>query len=231
MVVRSNNAGQVLKTLNILDGIRSGKLNMVTEFDKDDSSVFETNFELEDFRVIEAPTAVRMMSVLSLAGMYSLVEGDGTHFNLGHARVEAKDGRVIIHQARASGDALAVDLVGYLEPEIRKIEVSGMLLPLYGITKLIGKVPLVGQILTGIDNAGFFATQFSLNGTIDDPETSVNVSSIAPGVFRDVFSPDWINRERERLIPEENAEEKAAAKVIVDRITVETGDNATAISQ
>ena len=231
MVVRSNNAGQVLKTLNILDGIRSGKLNMVTEFDKDDSSVFETNFELEDFRVIEAPTAVRMMSVLSLAGMYSLVEGDGTHFNLGHARVEGKDGRVIIHQARASGDALAVDLVGYLEPETRQIEVSGMLLPLYGITKLIGKVPLVGQILTGIDNAGFFATQFSLSGTIDDPETSVNVSSIAPGVFRDVFSPDWINRERERLIPDENAEEKAAAKVIVDRITIETADNATAISQ
>ena len=106
-----------------------------------------------------------------------------------------------------------------------------MLLPLYGITKLIGKVPLVGQILTGIDNAGFFATQFSLSGTIDDPETSVNVSSIAPGVFRDVFSPDWINRERERLIPDENAEEKAAAKVIVDRITLETADNATAISQ
>ena len=228
MVVRSNNAGQVLKTLNIVDAIRSGKLNMVTEFDKDDASVFETNFELEDFRIIEAPTAVRMMSVLSLAGMYSLVEGDGTHFNLGHARVTGKDGRVIIHQARASGDALAVDLVGYIEPETRKIEVSGMLLPLYGITKLIGKVPLVGQILTGIDNAGFFATQFSLSGTTDDPETSVNVSSIAPGVFRDVFSPDWINRERERLIPDENAEEKAAAKVIVDRITAETGDNASA---
>ena len=231
MVVRSNNAGQVLKTLNIVDGIRSGKLYMVTEFDQDDASIFETNFELEDFRIIEAPTAVRMMSVLSLAGMYSLVEGDGTHFNLGHARVAGKDGRVVIHQARASGDALAVDLVGYLEPETRNIEVSGLLLPLYGITKLIGKVPLVGQILTGIDNAGLFATQFSLTGTIDDPETSVNVSSIAPGVFRDVFSPDWINRERERLIPDEDAEAKATAKVIVDRITPESTDNTSAISQ
>ena len=228
MVVRSNNAGQVLKTLNIVDAIRSGKLYMVTEFDKDDSSLFETNFELEDFRIIEAPTAVRMMSVLSLAGMYSLVEGDGTHFNLGHARVEGRGDRVIIHQARASGDALAVDLLGYIEPETKKIEISGMLLPLYGITKLIGKVPLVGQILTGIDNAGFFATQFSLIGTTEDPETSVNVSSIAPGVFRDVFSPDWINRERERLIPDEGAEEDES-QVIVDRISPEgaSADNAS----
>ena len=231
MVVRSNNAGQVLKTLNIVDAIRSGKLYMVTEFEADDSGRFETNFELEDFRIIEAPTAVRMMSVLSLAGMYSLVEGDGTHFNLGHARVEGKDGRVIIHQARAAGDALAVDLVGYIEPASKQIEVSGMLLPLYGITKLIGKVPLVSQILTGVDNAGFFATQFNLSGTTDDPETSVNVSSIIPGVFRDVFSPDWINRERERLIPDERAE---AAKVIVDRQNPEgtaAGDNASAATQ
>ena len=228
MVVRSNNAGQVLKTLNIVDAIRSGKLYMVTEFQDGDNGGFETNFELEDFRIIEAPTAVRMMSVLSLAGMYSLVEGDGTHFNLGHARVEGRDGRVIIHQARASGDALAVDLVGYLDPETKTLEVSGMLLPLYGITRLIGKVPLVGQILTGVDNDGFFATQFNLSGPIADPETSVNVSSIIPGVFRDVFSPDWINRERERLIPDERAE---AAKIIVDRQNPDGAtaeDNATA---
>ena len=225
MVVRSNNAGQVLKTLNIIDAIRGGKLYMVTEFHPDIENRFETNFELEDFRVIEAPTAVRMMSVLSLAGLYSLVEGDGTQFNLGHARVESReDGRVIIHQARASGDALAVDLVGYLEKESKKIEVSGTLLPLYGITKLIGKVPLISQILTGVDNEGFLVTQFSLTGTIDDPETSVNISSIIPGLFRDVFSPDWINRERQRLIPDET---RADPTIVIDRMKAEN-DNGTA---
>ncbi|MGC6484060.1 MAG: DUF3971 domain-containing protein [Candidatus Puniceispirillales bacterium] len=200
MVLRSNNAGQVLKSLKVLDAIRGGKLNMVVHFRSDDTGVFDADFELEDFRVIEAPRAVRMMSVLSLAGLYSLIEGDGTFFDLGHARIEVMPGRQIIHQARASGEALAVDLVGVIDTERQELEVSGMLLPVYGITKLIGKVPLISEIVTGLENEGIFVTQFSITGPVSEPENNVNLSSIVPGLFRDVFSPDWIRRERERLI-------------------------------
>ena len=106
----------------------------------------------------------------------------------------------MIHQARATGDALAVDLVGIVDPVQKELEVSGALLPIYGITKLIGKVPLLSEILTGIDNSGILVTQFTISGEIDDPETSINLSSIIPGVFRDVFSPNWISKERKRLI-------------------------------
>lgn len=205
LVLRSNNAGQVLKTLNIIDAIRGGKLYMVAEFfpEEDDRSM--VNFELEDFRVIEAPTAIRMMSVLSLAGMYSLIEGDGTHFNLGHARVETRGSKQIIHSARSTGDALAVDLVGVIDTEAKELEVSGALLPIYGITKLLGNVPLVSEILTGIDNSGLLVTQFTIQGPLADPQGSINLSSIVPGVFRDVFSPNWISRERERLIGADNS--------------------------
>ena len=200
MMLRSDNAGQVLKALNVLDAIRGGRLNMVAHFKPDNNDTFEADFELENFRVIEAPTAVRMMSVLNLAGLYSLIEGDGTFFDLGHARVEVRPGKQIIHQARASGEALAVDLVGVINTDTKEIEVSGALLPIYGFTKLIGKVPVLREIITGVENDGFFVTQFSITGTTEEPENSVNLSSIVPGLFRDVFSPEWITRERERLI-------------------------------
>ncbi len=203
LVLSSNNAGQVLKTLGIVDVIRSGKLNMVSAFYPDDNGRTKVNFELEDFRVAEAPTAVRMMSVLSLSGLYSLIEGDGTHFNKGHAKVSISDGQQVIHQARATGDALAVDLVGVVNTDSRTLEVSGSLLPIYGITKLIGKVPILSELLTGVDNSGVLVTQFTIDGAIDDPETSINLSSIVPGVFRDVFSPNWINKERTRIIGDE----------------------------
>ena len=173
---------------------------MVAELHPDEDGHTTVNFELEDFRVIEAPTAVRMMSVLSLAGLYSLIEGDGTQFNLGYAHIETFKDRQIIHQARATGDALALDFVGVINPITRELEVSGALLPIYGITKLIGKVPILSEILTGADNSGILVTQFTIDGSIDEPETNINLSSIVPGVFRDVFSPNWINKERERLI-------------------------------
>jgi hypothetical protein len=202
LFLRSDNAGQVLKTLNILDAIRSGKLNMVAEFLPDEKGHALISFELEEFSVIEAPAAVQMLSVLSLAGLYSLVEGDGTKFSLGYARIETYEDRQIIHQARATGPALAVDLVGVLKPETRELEISGSLLPIYGFTKLLGRIPIVGELLTGVDNTGLLVTQFTLEGAYDEPVTSVNASSIVPGIFRDVFSPNWIKNERERLTGE-----------------------------
>ena len=87
------------------------------------------------------------------------------------------------------------------------MEVSGTMLPLYGLNKLVGGVPIIGEILTGIDHSGLFSTQFSITGDIDDPKSSVNLSSIAPGLLRDIFSPDWVKRERERLIPEGTAQD------------------------
>jgi hypothetical protein len=200
MVLRSDNAGQVLKTLKVVDAIRSGKLYMVAEFHPGAEDHATIDFELEDFRIIEAPTTVRMLSVLSLAGLYSLVEGDGTEFSLGYARVETKEDLQIIHQARASGAALAIDLVGVIMPKTRELEVSGALLPIYGITTLIGNLPILGQILTGVNKEGLLVTQFTIDGTLDEPETIINSSSVIPGIFRDVLSPNWIKSEHERLI-------------------------------
>jgi len=42
-----------------------------------------------------------------------------------------------------------------------------------------------------------------VTGTSDDMKTAVNpVSSIAPGLLRDLFSPDWLGREEKRLFGE-----------------------------
>jgi hypothetical protein len=41
-------------------------------------------------------------------------------------------------------------------------------------------------------------------GDIDDPETSINAASLAPGVLRDLFSPEWLKRESDRLFGAES---------------------------
>ena len=54
-----------------------------------DFSKYRTEIELTDFHVVEAPKAVRAFSVLSVAGLSSLVEGEGTHFSKGQAIIGA----------------------------------------------------------------------------------------------------------------------------------------------
>jgi hypothetical protein len=68
------------------------------------------------------------------------------------------------------------------------------------LSQIIGVIPLVGEILTGVDKAGLFVTQFSIEGDIDDPSTSVTPASIVPGLLRDLFSPSWIRREGDRIL-------------------------------
>ena len=38
-----------------------------------------------------------------------------------------------------------------------------------------------------------------MKGKYEDPDVTVNASSLAPGLLRDLFSPDWLIKERERI--------------------------------
>jgi hypothetical protein len=79
------------------------------------------------------------------------------------------------------------------------MDISGNVVPANQLSKIIGAVPLLGNVLTGIDKSGIFTTQFSMIGDIDDPQTTINAASLAPGVLRDLFSPEWLKRESQRL--------------------------------
>jgi hypothetical protein len=101
---------------------------------------------------------------------------------------------------RASGEAVGVTMLGVFDRATKKVDVSGNLVPVNQISNIIGGLPLVGDLITGRDKSGIFVTQFKVTGTSDDMKTSVNpVTSIAPGLIRDLFSPNWLGSEEQRL--------------------------------
>ena len=96
----------------------------------------------------------------------------------------------------------------------RKLSLSktpspGNLVPVSQISNIVGKLPLLGNVLTGLDKSGIFATQFRVTGPSDDMKTAVNPASIAPGLMRDLVSPNWLAKESDRLFdakPDKNDE-------------------------
>ena len=69
-------------------------------------------------------------------------------------------------------------------------------------------------MLTGLDKSGIFATQFRVTGLSDDMKTAVNPASIAPGLLRDLISPNWLGKESDRFFnatPDETDEVDEAA--------------------
>jgi hypothetical protein len=206
MVVVSDNGGRVLSGLKVTDTVRGGQLRLTNIFKDSKFKSFDTKIELAKFRIVEAPRALRAFSVLSLAGLYSLVEGDGTAFRRGEAVLETRGPTVKIVSMKASGEAVGVTMLGVYDRATKKVDVSGNLVPMNQISKFLGKVPLLGDFIAGIDKSGVFVSQFTVTGTSDDMKTAVNpVSSLAPGLLRDLFSPNWLGREEKRLFGEVEA--------------------------
>ena len=200
LVIESKNAGRVLTGLKVTDTVRGGQLRLTNIFKDNKFKSFDTKIELAKFRIVEAPRALRAFSVLSLAGLYSLVEGDGTAFRRGEAVLETRGPTVKIVSMKASGEAVGVTMLGVYDRATKRVDVSGNLVPVNQISKLLGKVPLLGDFIAGMDKSGIFVSQFTVTGTSDDMKTAVNpVSSIAPGLLRDLFSPNWLGREEKRL--------------------------------
>ena len=70
----------------------------------------------------------------------------------------------------------------------------------------------MGDLITGIDKSGIFVTQFKVTGTSDDMKTSVNpVTSVTPGLIRDLFSPNWLGNEEQRLFGPDETKSNAVS--------------------
>ena len=199
LTMASQNGGGTLSGLRVTDTIRSGEMFLRTRF-IDGYDNFNSTIRITNFRVVEAPRAVRAFSVLAPAGLVGLVEGEGTGFVWGEAEIQKRGQKINMTKVTGQGQAVSVAFVGQYDSETREVDVSGNLVPASFLSQIIGAIPLVGEILTGVDNAGLFVTQFRLQGSIDDPESSVTPASIVPGVLRDLFSPSWLRREGDRIL-------------------------------
>ena len=216
LVLTSKNGGRMLSGLDITDTVRGGDVRLETIFESEDYKSYNTRIDIENFAVIEAPRAVRAFSVLSLAGLYALVEGDGTGFKAGLAELETRGALVKIKALKATGDAVAVNMLGVYDRATKQVDVSGNLVPASQISRLVGEVPLIGNVLTGIDKSGIFTTQFRVTGRSDDMKTSINAASVAPGLLRDLLSPNWLKNEGNRLLDnKDEATNKAAPQTAI----------------
>jgi hypothetical protein len=66
---------------------------------------------------------------------------------------------------------------------------SGTVVPAYLINSIWGRIPMLGDLLTGGEKGGgVFAASYTMTGRWDDPEIAINpLSVLAPGFLRKMF--------------------------------------------
>lgn len=89
---------------------------------------------------------------------------------------------------KANGPTMGMTMEGQISAREDKINVNGVFVPAYGLNSLLGKIPILGTLLTGGEGKGVFGVSYRVKGQLENPEFTINpVSGIAPGFLRLLF--------------------------------------------
>ena len=189
----ADDAGAMLRAFGIYKNVIGGKIAIHGQSKKEgDPHDMVGQAEMTDFKVVHAPTLARLVSALSLPGIVGLLNNEG----LGFSKLQANyswnykpEGSVLsIEDGRTSGNSVGFTFDGKIDQSNSTIDVSGTAAPLSTLNRIIGKIPLVGNLLTGGPSAGVIAATYTIRGKTDAPDVSVNpLSVLAPGIVRKIL--------------------------------------------
>jgi hypothetical protein len=94
---------------------------------------------------------------------------------------------LLIKGGETSGASLGLTFEGNIDNWTNLLDITGTIIPVSDLNKMLSVIPLVGDILTG-GGKGVFAATYSIKGTKDKPTVIVNpLAALAPGILRKMF--------------------------------------------
>ncbi len=187
LAITASDAGAMLKAVGFTDYIRNGtlKLDGVLENTRQRMT---GQAELKNYRLVKAPILARLLAVASVTGIPELLTGEGIAFdNLTASFLRTREATEIT-EGRAAGLALGLTAAGKIDRLDGAVDLSGTIVPIYSASRIVGAIPLLGNLLTGGEGGGLFAWTYTVKGPPATAEVSVNALSIlAPGILRSLF--------------------------------------------
>jgi hypothetical protein len=185
----SDNAGSALRALDLIDTLRGGKLVLSgTQQKGGDKAPWAGVLKISDFSMVKAPVLARVLTLASLTGITNALSGKGIGFTSLDVPFTYRDGLMTIKKARSVGSDIGLTADGIVNTRKKTLGLNGMIIPAYTINSALGKIPIVGKILSGGDDSGLFAATYKISGAIDKPDVSVNpLTALAPGFLRDLL--------------------------------------------
>jgi hypothetical protein len=184
----AQDAGHMLRALDIYDNIRGGQMTADMTLTRQYGVVgFEGEgpFIIDKGHIINAPIVVRILSLLWPGQLFSPQKGIA--FDKIEMHLTLMEHAMQFRRAVMTGPSLGLRFDGRINHADDTIEAKGSLIPVEGLNKMVGAIPLVGRLLTGSQDA-LVAADFTVRGKMTDPQVSVNpLSAITPGLVKDIF--------------------------------------------
>lgn len=190
--IDSNDAGSALKFLRVYDYFKGGTLTIEAKRSAD--KVMIGHAKARNFNLTKTGVLVKLLTLASFSGIVDMLSGDGISFTHFDAPFEYDGGKLILHQARAFGNVLGISGSGNYDKDAKMFDFQGMVAPAYGLNSLLGKIPLVGNLLSGRDGT-IFAVNYQITGPLSDPNIDINpLSALSPNSVKDIWNDNFGDR-------------------------------------
>lgn len=181
----SDDGGALIDALDLTDTILGGRLVLKGAVaDADGPETFDGKVDLTDFRLTEASSVSRALTLASFSGISNAIGGKGIALRRAEVPITFTRDQITIGDAKLRGSDVGVLATGTIDRRNGTIDLAGEVAPAYTLNSLLGNIPLIGTLLTG-GGDGIFAASFSVKGALDEPKVSVNpLTVLTPGIIR-----------------------------------------------
>ena len=175
----SSDAGSVFASAGLTRQARGGELQLQLN-PVGSGGAFDGKLRVDDARIKDAPAIAALLNSLSIVGLVDELAGEGIYFSEINADFRMSPSQITLREASAVGPSMGLSMDGLYVPDSGKIEIQGVISPIY-------LVNAVGSLLTR-EGEGLFGFNYSITGTAAEPNVFVNpLTALAPAMFRNLF--------------------------------------------
>lgn len=191
--MRSVDAGALLRFLDIYENMEGGQIALTLAGRGD--GPLRGQIDASDFWLVNEPRLASIVSSPSTQDGRSLnqavrgsIDTNRVQFERGFAEIVKAPGGLALDRGILRGPLIGVSFQGTLYDANGYMAMTGTFMPAYGLNRIFGEIPLIGQVLGNGRDRGLIGITFRLAGKAGEPKLEINpLSVIAPGIFRSVF--------------------------------------------
>ncbi len=190
--IYSDLPGPLLTEYSFFNGLSGGKLLFTSLID---GSTSNSKLKIENFKVVNAPGVIKLLSLADLGGLADLVEGEGLSFDLLEIDMEKDKNILKLNEIIALGPSMSVLIEGY-QDNTGLTSLKGTLVPAKTLNKVISKIPVIGKIVIPKEaGEGLFGISFKMKGPKDDVKTTINpIRTLTPRFIQKIVDKKKISK-------------------------------------
>ena len=175
----------LLTEYSFFNGLSGGKLLFTSVIDNEKSN---SRLKIENFKLVNAPGVIQLLSLADLGGLADLAKGEGLSFDVLEISMEKSEDLLKLSEILALGPSMSVLMEGY-QGKDGLTSLRGTLVPAKTLNKIISKIPLIGNIVIPKEiGEGLFGVSFKMKGPKGNIKTSINpIRTLTPRFIQKII--------------------------------------------